>query len=193
VTGVQTCALPISNPSGADYVISGQTLDELASNIGKRLSALQPRIGGLACAPDFTSNLKSSFDRFNAFARAGKDEDFQRGETDLERFVNSVPPTTERWENQKKNSALYPLQGTGPYYCIILAPGLLDTNGGPEIDIEARIIGWNGRPIPGLYGAGNCIASPAHDCYWAGGATLALAMTFGMIAGRNAASGKGAK
>ncbi|KRB85541.1 hypothetical protein ASE00_01730 [Sphingomonas sp. Root710] len=191
---LQAGTMPIPpTPTGAEYVISGQTLDELAGNVGKHLDALKTRISGLACAPEFASNLKRSFDRFNAFARTGKDEDFQRGETDLERFVNSSPPPAGKWDNQKKNSALYPLQETGPYYCIILAPGLLDTNGGPEIDTEARILGWNGQPIPGLYGAGNCVASPAHDCYWAGGSTLALAMTFGMIAGRNAASGRGAK
>ncbi|MEZ5656621.1 MAG: FAD-dependent oxidoreductase [Sphingobium sp.] len=186
---IQAGTMPIPpTPDGADYVITGQTLEELAGNIGKRLDTLKTGVSGLSLAPEFTSNLKKSFTRFNAFARAGKDEDFHRGETDLEQFVNSSPLPTGKWSNEKKNAALYPLQNTGPYYCIILAPGLLDTNGGPEIDTAARILGWDDQPIPGLYGAGNCIASPANNCYWAGGATLALAMTFGMIAGKNVAS-----
>jgi len=38
------------------------------------------------------------------------------------------------------------------------------------------------------YGAGNAVASPAGQAYWAGGATLGLAATFGWIAGVDAAS-----
>lgn len=186
---IQAGTMPIPpTPNGADYVITGQTLEDLAVNIGKHLDALKTDVNGLSLTPEFTPNLIKSFARFNAFARAGKDEDFQRGETDLEQFVNSSPLATGKWNNEKKNSALYPLQEKGPYYCIIVAPGLLDTNGGPEIDSEARVLGWNDQPIPGLYGAGNCIASPANDCYWAGGSTLAMAMTFGMIAGQNVAA-----
>jgi succinate dehydrogenase/fumarate reductase flavoprotein subunit len=46
-----------------------------------------------------------------------------------------------------------------------------------------------GQPIPGLYGAGCCVASPGGRAYWSGGAPIGLALTFGYVAGRNAARG----
>ena len=129
--------------------------------------------------------------RFNGFAESGKDEDFQRGDYAYDRdFGPMLGPrkTNTKWgATEGKNPTLYPLQPEGPYYCIILAPGTLDTNGGPVIDANGRVLRYDGKAVHGLYGAGNCIASPAHNSYWAGGATLGTAMTFGYLAGLHAA------
>jgi len=86
------------------------------------------------------------------------------------------------------NPTMHAFAENGPYYAVILVPGVLDTKGGPRIDTRARLLRTDGEPIPGLYGAGNAVASPAGQAYWAGGATLGLAATFGWIAGVDAAS-----
>lgn len=81
---------------------------------------------------------------------------------------------------------MYPFSTSGPYHAILIGGGTLDTTGGPKINAKAQVIDTAGKAIPGLYGAGNCIASPAGQAYWSAGGTLGPALTFGYIAGLNA-------
>jgi 3-oxosteroid 1-dehydrogenase len=55
------------------------------------------------------------------------------------------------------------------------------------VNASAQVLDAGGRPIPGLYGAGNCIAAPTGPYFFAQGGTLGPALAFGRIAGRQAA------
>ena len=133
-------------------------------------------------APDFVPSMRATIERFNTFASSGVDADFHRGETPMEQAWQGPTRSTTG------NRTMYPLTQDGPYYCAILGPATLDTCGGPVIGTDARVLRPDGSPIPGLFGAGNCIASPAGQAYWGAGGTLGPAITFGFIAGRNAAA-----
>ncbi len=76
----------------------------------------------------------------------------------------------------------------GPFYAIELINGTIGTSGGPRIDAHARVLAYWGRPIPGLYAAGNASACVFGGAYPGGGGTIGPAMTFGYIAGRSAAA-----
>jgi 3-oxosteroid 1-dehydrogenase len=171
------------------HVIDGNTLDELATNIATRLEQLKTKIGGFQLDSSFGENLKKTVARFNEFANAGVDADFHRGEYAYDREWATFPPTVPgvQWPaRDAKNYTMYPLSPKGPYHAIILGAGTLDTNGGPIINHKAQVIDTENKPIPGLYGAGDCIASPTANAYWGGGSTIGPAMTYGYIAGINA-------
>ncbi|WP_431778965.1 FAD-dependent oxidoreductase [Microbacterium aurantiacum] len=84
--------MPAAGASDADraHVISGATLDELAAAIRERFAAYASHIGGASPADDFDVRLAETIDRFNELARAGRDEDFHRGESPIEQYLQSL-------------------------------------------------------------------------------------------------------
>ncbi|MFA5677743.1 MAG: FAD-dependent oxidoreductase [Pseudomonas sp.] len=174
------------------YVISGDTLEQLQNNLQQRLDSLTDKIPAYPLAKNFAESLAKTLERYNGFARAGVDEDFQRGshpaETEWQAYFSRPRAGMEDRVGSMPNATMHPLSEEGPYHAIIIAPGALDTNSGPLTDEHARVLDSNGQPIPGLYGAGNCIASPTGEAYMGGGGTIGPAMTFGFIAARTAHS-----
>jgi succinate dehydrogenase/fumarate reductase flavoprotein subunit len=172
---------------GADvgdvHVLRGETWDELARAIDARLAALAPDTGGIALNPDFADNLKASVARFDEFARTGLDLDFHRGSTAIQ--ICYEPRLHEGYPNP----TMAPFDAAGPYYAMLMGAAMFDTAGGPVVNANAEVVDVLGQPIPGLFGAGCCVASPGGQAYWSGGAPIGLALTFGYIAGRNAARG----
>ncbi|MEI8299815.1 MAG: FAD-dependent oxidoreductase [Pseudomonadota bacterium] len=180
-------------PTAESYVISADTLEGLAAKLVERLKEIGPKTGGFSLSADFVANLKASITRFNGFAKTGKDEDFGRGkhgyDTEWQAVFSPMHAGTKWPKNPNPNSTMHPVAAKGPYFAIILASGALDTNGGPMIDAKGRVMSTKDQPIPSLYGAGNCIASPSRYADWGAGHTLGNAITWGAIAA-NAAHGE---
>jgi fumarate reductase flavoprotein subunit len=77
---------------------------------------------------------------------------------------------------------------TPPFYGTRIRPAVICWTGtGLRIDREARVLDRADRPLPGLYAAGETTGGMFGQCYAGGGASISNAVTFGRIAGRNAA------
>ena len=157
--------------------IEGQTWEEITERIEARLKSLTSVIGDFELAPGFAEQLGQTVDRFNGFARAGVDEDFHRCENMSEYDWHGIPRP-----GNEKNPGMFPFAETGPYYCVLICGMVLDTNGGPKTNSNSQVLRSDGSVIPGLYGAGNCVASIAGDGYLSLGSTLGPAATFAYLA-----------
>jgi|TARA_R100000049_G_C1956566_1_gene113195 succinate dehydrogenase/fumarate reductase flavoprotein subunit len=124
-------------------------------------------------------NLAATVKRWNAMVEGGRDTDFGRGDSYYDTY----------WGDPEKKGSraatLGKLEG-GPYYAVEVKPGALGTKGGAQTDASGRVIGVGGEPIPGLYAAGNAMASMMGMTYGGGGGTLGPGMVFGYLAGKHA-------
>ena len=163
-------------PPGTDdkHVIKADSLTTLGIAIGQRLAKYAAQTGGARLSDDFATNLAANVTRYNGFARNGRDLDFRRGERQVEQLFNGFV----RDEPGRKNATMHPLAETGPYYAALVTGGTLDTKGGPKTSPSGEVLDDTDRPIPGLYGVGNCVASASARAYWAGGATLGPILAF---------------
>jgi 3-oxosteroid 1-dehydrogenase len=107
--------------------------------------------------------------RFNQYAITGKDLDFKKGDTSIDRFY--ADPSV------RPNPCLGPLDKP-PYYAIELWPGDLGTKGGLVTDDHARVLRQDAT--------GNCSAAVMGNSYAGAGATIGPSMVFGYIAALHA-------
>jgi 3-oxosteroid 1-dehydrogenase len=145
----------------ANIIHRADTLAELAAAIG---------------LPD--GALEETVERFNGFARAGRDLDFSRGESAYDRYYGD--PTLPNPNLDVIDRA--------PFYAVRVEVGDLGTKGGLVCDEHARVLREDGSVIEGLYATGNTSASVMANEYAGPGATIGPSSVFGYIAARPAAS-----
>jgi 3-oxosteroid 1-dehydrogenase len=143
--------------SGA--VVTAPTLAALAEE-----AALPPRV------------LEATVEEWNESAANGVDRRFGRGELAFDRFFGD--PAVE------PNPCVGPLSAP-PFYAWRVVAADLGTKGGVVCDARARALREDGSVIPGLYAAGNTMASWTGRCYPGPGSPIGSCVVFSALAVRD--------
>ncbi len=126
-------------------------------------------------------NLAQTFERFNRFAREGKDPDFRRGESPYDlRWAEAIFP------NRGSMAVLGPLE-KAPFYAVKLELTTAGNLGGLVINPHAQVIDVRGEVIPGLYGTSNTTAMLPLGHHYDSGAAQGKSMVFGYVAANHMA------
>ncbi|MCA6105996.1 FAD-dependent oxidoreductase [Bradyrhizobium cenepequi] len=159
------CVPPLPMPIGhhlrTGYLMRGDTLEALAAQAGIDASGLVATVA-----------------QFNASAALGHDAAFGKGSKAYNRYQGDAL--------HGPNPCVAPV-ARGPFYAVKMVIGDLGTYAGIVTDANARALDAEGRVIPGLYAAGNDMASIMGGNYPGAGITLGPALTFGYVAGRHLA------
>ncbi len=145
--------------SGA--VVRAESLEELCRRIG---------------VP--AGSLAATVEEWNAGAADGKDPKFGRGELAFDRFFGD--PSVE------PNPCVGPLT-RAPYWAWKVVPADLGTKGGVRCDASGRALRPDGTVLPGLYAAGNTMASWTNHCYPGPGSPIGSCVVFSALAVRDMA------
>ncbi|MFQ3573767.1 MAG: flavocytochrome c [Thermodesulfovibrionales bacterium] len=108
-----------------------------------------------------SENLEKTIATYNKAVEEKKDEEFKR--PDMPRAIK-----------------------TAKFYSIEVMPGIHYTMGGVKIDTQTRVIDKKGKPILGLYAAGE-VTGGLHGANRLGGNSISETITFGRIAGEQSA------
>ena len=152
--------LPVGTDAPAS-VARADTIPELASKLGVDAAGLDATVA-----------------RFNGFAAAGQDEDFQRGALRWR--------LADRSAEGRRNPSLGSLDRP-PFYGLELRPSLGTTSAGLLADANGQVLHQRRHPIPGLYASGVVAARNELGAGYQAGLNLASAMTFSLLAVRHMA------
>jgi 3-oxosteroid 1-dehydrogenase len=144
------------------FLIRADTIEELAVKIN-----MDP------------ATLRGTIDRFNAGARAGRDDDFKRGARAYDEWLG------DHYHNP--SNTLGTLE-EGPFYAAHVYPGDVGTYGGVVTDVNARVLRKDGSVIEGLYATGVSTASVMGRYYPGAGSSVGPSFVFGYIAAKHAAN-----
>lgn len=136
-----------------EWVKKADSIAELARKLGLPADALQ-----------------ASIDRWNAFCKTGRDEDFHRGESGWEDYKAHGP------ENRLK-----PID-KAPYIGMTLNRSILGTKGGARTNARGQVLRPDGSVIAGLYAAGLAMANPFGTRAVGAGTTIGPNLTWGYVA-----------
>ncbi|NED61268.1 FAD-binding protein, partial [Streptomyces sp. SID10244] len=147
--------------SQSGLLVKASTLGELALAIG-----VDP------------ATFTGTVERYNGFARSGKDLDHGRGDSAYDNYYGDPSldhPTLDVLDR-------------GPFYALRMRAGDLGTKGGLVYNADAQVLRNDRTVIDGLFATGNTSAAVMGNDYAGAGATIGPAMVFGYVAARRAAA-----
>lgn len=147
------------------YVFRAGTIEDLCAKTHLPVAAVRQTIANM-----------------NTYAKTGVDPEFGRGMNPYDQMFGDP--------SSRPNPNIGPID-TAPFYAVPINNGDLGTKGGLRCDARARVLDGEGRPIAGLYAAGNNSGTPFGDTYPGAGATIGPAMTFGFVAANDIAERAG--
>ncbi len=122
------------------------------------------------------ARLVETVDRYNLGAERGEDPQFGKGRSPFSRFQGDP--------DQSPNPNVAPL-ARAPYYAVEIFCGDFGTFTGLRTNADAQVLRRDGSAVPGLYAAGNDMATMMGSHSVGGGITLGPAMVFGYRAARH--------
>lgn len=155
-------------------VMPGSEFPEGMAQTADTIAELAARIGVDA------QGLEATIASFNLHAEKGEDPEFGRGE-----HVWSAYMCGDKF--QQPNPNLGPLVKP-PFYAVPLQRqgGSAIPASGVLVDHQQRVVGYDDRPIEGLYAAGNSVARMETGAVMQSGVSNARGMTHGWLAGLHA-------
>ena len=146
------------------WVTAAPTLEQLAQALGIDATGLVATVA-----------------RWNELVDKGHDDDFGRGDSAYDGWSGD-----QRYLGSPQ-ATIGPVREP-PFHAVEIHSGTLGTKGGARTNSDGQVLDFDGRPITGLYAAGNAMAAPTGMVYGGAGGTLGPAMVFGYRAGRHAAT-----
>ena len=116
--------------------------------------------------------LEASVARFNAFAAAGRDDDFGR----------PARPDPAAAGDKRRRAGISPIIQP-PFLAMPLSRSILGTKGGARTNEHAEVLRPDGSVIPGLFAAGIAMANPIGSRNVGTGTTIGPNMAWGYIVG----------
>jgi len=123
--------------------------------------------------------LQTTLERYNQMARQGRDLDFGKGDSELNRFNGDA--------TQQPNPCLRPIE-QGPFVAVAVWPAEIGTSTGLQANADGQVLDVQGQAVPGLYVVGNDMNSIMEGTYPGPGTTLGPALTFGYRVAQHAAA-----
>ena len=174
------------NPDGCHYVLADKaTWDRTLQKI---------KLGALVGLPSWTAErVEAEFQKGENLWRCGTLEELaERTGINLEGLKAQIAEYNAGVDAKKDAFGRKGLSwkiGEGPYYVIRMFPWNNLSCGGVRVNERFEVLGWDLKPIVGLWAAGETVAG-VHGAFYCGGNACGFAHTSGFMAGQYAAGRK---